>query len=86
LPPAVTRNRVAIREAFAASGHALFKADWTRRDETIRSKLAEFGRAGVPLYLVYSPQTPNDPEVLSELLSQGEVRAALARSVTTDES
>lgn len=79
-------ERAAMREAFAASGHALFKADWTRRDEKIRSKLSEFGRAGVPLYLVYSPEAPNDPEVLSELLSQGEVRAALARTAATEES
>ena len=79
-------ERTAIREAFAASGHALFKADWTRRDDKIRSKLSEFGRAGVPLYLVYSPEAPNDPEVLSELLTQYEVRAALARSAMTDRS
>jgi thiol:disulfide interchange protein DsbD len=79
-------ERAAIREAFAASGHALFKADWTRRDDRIRSKLSEFGRAGVPLYLVYSPEAPNDPEVLSELLSQDEVRASLARTAKTDQS
>ena len=73
-------EREAIRDAFAASGHALFRADWTRRDETIRAKLAEFGRAGVPLYLVYSPDAPRAPEVLSELLTRGEVESALARS------
>jgi len=77
-------ERTAIREAFAAGGHALFKADWTRRDETIRRKLAEFGRAGVPLYLVYSPDAPSEPQVLSELLSQREVRAAIKDSTPTD--
>ena len=66
-----------MREAFRESGFALFKADWTRRDEVIRQKLAEFGRAGVPLYLVYSPEAPDRPQVLSELLSQREVIAAL---------
>jgi thiol:disulfide interchange protein len=69
-----------ILNDLALGDHALFKADWTRRDESIRAKLAEFGRAGVPLYLVYSPDAPNDPEVLSELLSRGEVQTALARS------
>ena len=47
---------------------AMFKADWTRRDDVIRSKLAEFGKAGVPLYLMYSPDDPENPEVLPELL------------------
>lgn len=71
--------RRAVLEAFAEGDYALFKADWTRRDETIRSKLAEFGRAGVPLYLVYSPDAPNQPQMLSELLTQDEVTTALAR-------
>ncbi len=48
---------------------ALFKADWTLRDEAIRTELARFGRAGVPLYVVYDPESPADPRVLSELLT-----------------
>jgi thiol:disulfide interchange protein DsbD len=71
-------DRRTVQEAFSEGGFALFKADWTRRDEVIRNKLAEFGRAGVPLYLVYSPDAPNRPQVLSELLSRQEVIAALA--------
>lgn len=71
-------DRPAVREALARAGYALFKADWTRRDDTIRTKLAEFGRAGVPLYLVYDPARPDEPEVLSELLTEEAVVAALA--------
>jgi thiol:disulfide interchange protein len=71
-------NRPAVREALQEAEFALFKADWTRRDEVIRQKLAEFGRAGVPLYLVYSPDAPDRPQILSELLSQREVIAALS--------
>jgi thiol:disulfide interchange protein DsbD len=48
---------------------AIFKADWTRRDETIRTELARFGRAGVPMYLVYSPEAPTRAELLPELLT-----------------
>ncbi|MFO0691389.1 MAG: thioredoxin family protein [Myxococcota bacterium] len=70
-------DRPAVREALARDGFALFRADWTRRDEGIRTKLAEFGRAGVPLYLVYDPAEPDRPRVLSELLSQEAVLAAL---------
>jgi len=71
-------DRPAVREALAAGGYALFKADWTRRDDAIRATLAAFGRAGVPLYLVYDPAAPDEPRVLSELLTQDEVLAALA--------
>lgn len=70
-------KRDSVRDAFAAGGYALFRADWTRRDDTIRTRLAAFGRAGVPLYLVYSPDAPDSPQVLSELLSQREVIDAL---------
>jgi thiol:disulfide interchange protein DsbD len=56
---------------------ARFKADWTRRDEGIRAELAAHGRAGVPLYLVYSPGSPRDPLVLPELLSVERVLGAL---------
>jgi len=48
---------------------SIFKADWTRRDETIRTELARFGRAGVPMYLVYSPEAPTRPALLPELLT-----------------
>jgi thiol:disulfide interchange protein DsbD len=48
---------------------ALFKADWTRRDEAIRAELARFGKAGVPMYLVYGPDAPDRPALLPELLT-----------------
>ena len=70
-------KRERVLEAFEAGNYVLFKADWTRRDDTIRTRLADFGRAGVPLYLVYSPDAPDSPKVLSELLSQREVVGAL---------
>ena len=56
---------------------ALFRADWTLRDESIRKELARFGRAGVPLYVVYDPATPDRPRVLSELLTIDGLLAAL---------
>jgi len=58
-----------VKDALARQGYALFRADWTRRDESIRRELARFGRAGVPLYVVYDPATPDAPRVLSELLT-----------------
>jgi thiol:disulfide interchange protein DsbD len=48
---------------------ALFRADWTLRDETIRREIERLGRAGVPTSVVYHPGDPERPEVLPELLT-----------------
>lgn len=47
---------------------AMYKVDWTKREDQIARKLAEFGRAGVPLYLFY-PKGSKFPIVISELLT-----------------
>ena len=66
-----------VRDALEQRGFSALRGDWTRRDDSIRSELARHGRAGVPLYLVYTPEAPQRPQILSELLSQREVMAAL---------
>jgi thiol:disulfide interchange protein DsbD len=58
-----------IQQALAERNTAIFKGDWTLRDEAIRAELARFGRAGVPLYLLYDPAKPGKPQILPELLS-----------------
>ncbi len=58
-----------IQQALVEQNTAVFKADWTLRDEGIRKELARFGRAGVPLYLLYDPENPGNPQILPELLS-----------------
>ena len=58
----------AVAEAFAASDVAYLKADWTNRDPTITAALAEQGRSGVPLYLVY-PAAGGAPEILPQILT-----------------
>lgn len=71
-------NNERIQQALKEHDSAIFKADWTLRDETIRTELARFGRAGVPLYLLYDPARPGRPRVLPELLSVDLVLDALA--------
>ncbi len=66
-----------ILEELAVRDFALFRADWTRRDAAIRAELARFGRAGVPLYLVYPAGEGGEPELLPELLSVERVLEAL---------
>jgi thiol:disulfide interchange protein/DsbC/DsbD-like thiol-disulfide interchange protein len=62
-------NDGSMLAAFERGGFERFVADWTQRDEAIRSELARYGRAGVPLYLVYHPSRPDQPELLPELLT-----------------
>ncbi|NVJ07948.1 thioredoxin family protein [Myxococcus sp. AM001] len=69
-----------VRDAFTKHQVAFFIADWTRRDASITTKLAEHGRAGVPMYLVLSPGAPDTPEVLPELLTPGVVANAVKRA------
>jgi thiol:disulfide interchange protein DsbD len=61
---------------FASKKVTLLRADWTRRDPGITAALAQLGRNGVPVYVLY--QTGRAPMVLSEILSVAEVRSALA--------
>ena len=69
----------AVREALAETRTELLVADWTARDETIRAVLAQYGKAGVPLYLLYRPGH-SAPEILPELLTPGIVTGALRRA------
>ncbi len=72
-----------VREQLAAGGFETFKGDWTRRDEEIRKELARFGRAGVPLYLVYGAGAADKPIVLPELLTVELFLNALHRAAPT---
>jgi thiol:disulfide interchange protein DsbD len=62
--------------AFKSSGAVYLKADWTRRDSVIAADLARFGRAGVPLYLVY-PAGGGEPKILPQLLTPDIVARAV---------
>jgi thiol:disulfide interchange protein DsbD len=61
---------------FEARRVLLLRADWTRRDPAITTALTALGRSGVPVYVLHLPGKA--PQVLSELLSVGELQAALA--------
>ncbi len=56
---------------------SLLRADWTRRDPAVTAALAQLGRNGVPVYVIYKPGSA--PVVLSEILSVDDVRAELAK-------
>jgi thiol:disulfide interchange protein/DsbC/DsbD-like thiol-disulfide interchange protein len=43
----------AVRDAFQRRGIVKFKADWTNADPAITKILKQFGRPGVPMYVLY---------------------------------
>jgi len=62
-----------VQTAMKAGNVLFLKADWTNGDPDITQLLKQFGRAGVPLYVIYpagSPDARNHPIVLPELLTQ----------------
>jgi thiol:disulfide interchange protein/DsbC/DsbD-like thiol-disulfide interchange protein len=69
----------AVLAVFRQKGVTLMKGDWTNRDTAITEALAHFGRAGVPLYVVYNGKPGSTaPVVLPQLLSAGVVESAFA--------
>jgi thiol:disulfide interchange protein DsbD len=70
----------AVRDELARWNYATFKADWTLRDEEIGRQLAAWGRAGVPMYLVYPADPATEPELLPELLTVEGTIEALRRA------
>ena len=59
-----------VREAFQRHGIVKLKADWTNGDPVITKLLKQFGRPGVPLYVLY-PAKNEEPIVFPEVLTKG---------------
>ena len=69
----------AVQQIFRAKGVTLMKGDWTNRDPAITKALADFGRAGVPLYVVYNSKPGSTtPVVLPQLLTASIVQSVFA--------
>lgn len=73
----VALDRPAVKKALADTGTAYLVGDWTNRDPEITRLLAENGRSGVPLYLLYRVGG-GAPVVLPQLLTEGLVVETLA--------
>jgi thiol:disulfide interchange protein len=74
-----------VREAFQRHGIVKLKADWTNGDPVITKLLQQFGRPGVPLYVLY-PAKNEEPIVFPELLTKSMVLdklEAVARRVAS---
>ncbi len=62
---------------FAAKNVTLLRADWTLRDPDITAALAQLGRNGVPVFVLY--KAGRAPVLLSEVLTVDDLRAELAK-------
>jgi thiol:disulfide interchange protein DsbD len=72
-----TLSNALVLADFEAKKVTLLRADWTRRDPAVTAALAQLGRSGVPVYVIY--KAGRAPVVLSEILSVEDVRAELAK-------
>jgi thiol:disulfide interchange protein len=68
----------AVQEIFRDKKVILMKGDWTNRDPAITHALTAFGRAGVPLYVVYNSKPGSEPVVLPQILTAGVVQSTFA--------
>ena len=73
----MTLSKSELLTEFDAKKVQLLRADWTKRDPAIGAALKDLGRSGVPVYVLYAPGKA--PQVLSEIISVDDVRAALGK-------
>jgi thiol:disulfide interchange protein DsbD len=73
----VALDNAGVRQAFATRGIVALKGDWTNRNPEITALLQQYGRSGVPLYLLYGGK--GDPVILPQLLTASTVLDALGK-------
>lgn len=67
------------RERFASRDVIYMVADWTNYDAEIADFLAQMGRSGIPLYLLYPAERSAAPLVLPQILRKQHLVDALAQ-------
>jgi len=75
-----------VREAFQRHAVVKLKADWTNGDPIITKLLQQFGRPGVPLYVLYRGKS-EEPIVFPELLTKSiilEKLETISRTVASE--
>ena len=70
-------DKANVQALFDSHNAAFLVADWTNKNDIIAQELAKYGRAGVPLYLVYN-QNSVKPEILPQVLTYDVIREAIA--------
>jgi thiol:disulfide interchange protein DsbD len=70
-------NTSKTQQLFEDTNTAFLIADWTNKDDEIAAELAKYGRAGVPLYLVYTNNSVS-PVILPQTLSYNVIKDVIA--------
>lgn len=65
-----------VKETLKKYNAEYLVADWTNRNSTIAEELKKYKLAGVPMYLVFSPDLKKEPVVLSSILTPSEIAEA----------
>ncbi|MCW5731011.1 MAG: thioredoxin family protein [Alphaproteobacteria bacterium] len=68
-----------VAAALRAHDVLALKGDWTNRDGEIAAFLARHGRAGVPLYVLYSGKPEAEARILPQILTESILLEALTR-------
>ena len=68
-----------IQAALRKQAVVYMKGDWTNRDPAITRVLEQYGRSGVPLYLLFPSDPDGDVTVLPNILTRGIVLDALGQ-------
>ena len=78
----VALSGASFSKAVADYNVALVKADWTNEDPIISAVLKEYGRSGVPMYLVFHADSRKEAEMLPQFLTRGIVLEAFQRAAS----
>jgi suppressor for copper-sensitivity B len=73
-----------VSRRLAAPDVVAMRADWTRPDAEITRALQEFGREGVPLYVLYSGRENEPPTILPQILTPAIVITELDKLQPTE--
>lgn len=57
------------KKLFEKNNVTILVADWTNKDDIITQQLKKYGRAGVPLYLIFSPKDREKPQILPSIIT-----------------
>ena len=73
----VTLSSDAVQQSMLRSGVTYLKGDWTNYDPRITALLSQYGRTGIPLYLVFPAGHAEHAQVLPQILTVSTVVNAL---------
>jgi len=73
-------NTAPIKELVDELGVVTLKADWTRPSDDIKSSLERLNRQSIPVYAIYPADRPNDPLILSDLISKQQLLDTLRKA------